>query len=245
MNQFCTHRCSSWRTFFRQVMQLLNVVRIHLQSRHYNCEFLWARRMLFSGMWSHVALVRTHVPPKPRFLTTVTRRHIAQHGILRSHRSENLKFCGHVQSDEYIPNWQLQMPLNMPTCSTFPRAVVRNLHLFLSWTVTVPWNVNVNVCRTSLQNVLEYFLNITRVHLLLGRVTIKIRICTSITSHGYNWHKSNRASLCLYLYILGPNQLISPEEGDRIQSPNCKILGFHDGDYEEWRPLRCYAAWLL
>jgi hypothetical protein len=25
----------------------------------------------------------------------------------------------------------------------------------------------------------------------------------------------------------------------------CKIWGFHGGDYEEWRLLRCYAVWLL
>jgi hypothetical protein len=25
----------------------------------------------------------------------------------------------------------------------------------------------------------------------------------------------------------------------------CKIWGFHDGDYEEWRLLGCYAVWLL
>jgi hypothetical protein len=25
----------------------------------------------------------------------------------------------------------------------------------------------------------------------------------------------------------------------------CKILGFHDGDYEECRLLGCYAVWLL
>jgi hypothetical protein len=25
----------------------------------------------------------------------------------------------------------------------------------------------------------------------------------------------------------------------------CKIWGFHDGGYEECRPLVCYAVWLL
>jgi hypothetical protein len=25
----------------------------------------------------------------------------------------------------------------------------------------------------------------------------------------------------------------------------CKIWGFHDVDYEEWRLLGCYAVWLL
>jgi hypothetical protein len=26
---------------------------------------------------------------------------------------------------------------------------------------------------------------------------------------------------------------------------NCKIWGFHGGDYEEWCLLGCYAVWLL
>jgi hypothetical protein len=25
----------------------------------------------------------------------------------------------------------------------------------------------------------------------------------------------------------------------------CKIWGFHGGDYEEWRPVGCYAVWFL
>jgi hypothetical protein len=29
------------------------------------------------------------------------------------------------------------------------------------------------------------------------------------------------------------------------QVVNCKIWGFHGGDYEEWCLLGCYAVWLL
>jgi hypothetical protein len=32
---------------------------------------------------------------------------------------------------------------------------------------------------------------------------------------------------------------------EQIESKRCKIWGSHDGDYEEWRLLGCYAVWFL
>jgi hypothetical protein len=36
--------------------------------------------------------------------------------------------------------------------------------------------------------------------------------------------------------------LLSP---GKIQNFQCKIWGFHGGDYEEWCLLGCYTVWLL
>jgi hypothetical protein len=45
------------------------------------------------------------------------------------------------------------------------------------------------------------------------------------------------AHICL---ILGPRRCWL-----LIRALLCKILGFHGGDYEEFRLLGCYALWLL
>jgi hypothetical protein len=37
-------------------------------------------------------------------------------------------------------------------------------------------------------------------------------------------------------------EFVVPEESEWLL---CKIWSFNSGDYEEWRRVGCYAAWLL